>query len=227
MKSASAERPFSRPQRADPLREQVYRSLHEKLKRGEIDPEARLTETQLAAMLGVSRTPVREALARLRQEGLLDLSPRGAALSSLSRTDLDEVMEMRLLLEPYIAARAAERSTADGVAALRAALAREVEAVPLRSPQRFAAANHDFRALLVAMAGNRRLAETASRFDSQLQTLRRATLEDSANRETVVRHHRALVAAIAKRDAAGAERAMRELMDRARVAVLALAPAEG
>ena len=80
MKSASAERPFSRLQRADPLREQVYRSLHEKLKRGEIDPEARLTETQLAAMLGVSRTPVREALARLRQEGLL---PQGAPLPAL------------------------------------------------------------------------------------------------------------------------------------------------
>ena len=227
MKSASTGQAFPRLQRADPLRERVYRSLHDKLSRGEIDPRARLTETQLAAMLGVSRTPVREALARLRQEGLLDLSPRGAVPSSLSRADLDEVMEMRLLLEPYIAARAAERATAEGVTRLRAALAREVEAMPARSPQRFAAANHDFRAVLVAIAGNRRLAETASRFDSQLQTLRRATLEDVANRDTVVRHHRALVAAVARRDAAGAERAMRELMGLARVAVLALAPAEG
>jgi len=217
--------PLARP---ESLCDQVYQTLYAMVSRGEIDPGSRLTETRLAAQLGVSRTPVREALARLRQEGLLDLSPRGAALSPLSREDVEEIMEMRLLLEPHIAARAASRLPAGAagvqrLAPLRAAFERETAAASgSRAGERFAAANRDFRAALVALAGNRRLAETARRFDSQLQALRHATLNDARNRAIVLRHHRALAAAVSRRDAAGAERVMRELMQAARLGALAL-----
>lgn len=208
--------------RADTLREQVYRALHERLARGEIDPSVRLTETQLAALLGVSRTPVREALVRLRQEGLLDPRSRGSAALALTRRDIAEIMEMRLLLEPAVAARAAGNATSDTLVPLAAALAREAEAVSARSSERFARANHDFRDALLALAGNQRLAETARRFDSQLQSLRVATLTDPENRRKVVRHHRRLLAALGRCDAGLAEATMRALLESARDSALAL-----
>jgi GntR family transcriptional regulator, rspAB operon transcriptional repressor len=201
----------------NPLGDQVYKALHERLARGELGE--RLTETRLAAELGISRTPVREALHRLRQEGLLDATPRGKSLARLERADLEEILEMRTVLEPFIAARAAERGAAEPLARLRRALQQEVDA---RSVERFAQANQEFRIALLEMCGNRRLADTARRLDGQIQPLRRATLAEAENRAVVVRHHRKLVAALGRRDAREAERVMAELMERARVATLAL-----
>jgi GntR family transcriptional regulator, rspAB operon transcriptional repressor len=201
----------------NPLGDQVYKALHERLARGELGE--RLTETRLAAELGISRTPVREALHRLRQEGLLDATPRGKSLARLERADLEEILEMRTVLEPFIAARAAERGAAEPLARLRRALQQEVDA---RSVERFAQANQEFRIALLEMCGNRRLADTARRLDGQIQPLRRATLAEAENRAVVVRHHRKLAAALGRRDAREAERVMAELMERARVATLAL-----
>lgn len=210
--------------RADLLPERIYRQIHEKIASGEIDPSVRMTETQLAAMLGVSRTPLREALTRLRHEGLLTAG-RGTSVASLSRQDLEEIMELRLLIEPYLAARAARSVTPEGLAVLEAVVQREVDALSRPSLQKFVMANHDFRVALVRLAGNKRLGEAASRHDSQIQTLRRATLEKKSNREIVVRHHRTLVEALGRRDARAAEKIMRDLMLQARESILALIPA--
>lgn len=203
-------------QRRRRLAEQVYRQVHERIASGELDPARKLTETGLATLLGVSRTPVREALVRLRREGLLDLPAGPGARVSLGLDDLAEIMEIRLLVEPYIAARAASVSGAQGAARLQQTLDREVHALPLRSVREFAMANHDFRVCLFALAGNGRLAETASRYDSQLQFLRRLTLSGRPNRERVVAGHREIVAAVAAGDAQRAEAAMRALLLSAR-----------
>jgi len=216
--------PFEQIPRTDPLPERIYRQIHEKIANGEIDPSVRMTETQLAAMLGVSRTPLREALTRLRHEGLL-AAGRGTSVASLSRMDLEEIMELRLLIEPYLAARAATLATPQGLRALDEVVRREVAALPRPALQKFVMANHDFRVVLVGLAGNKRLAEAASRHDSQIQALRRATLEKKSNRETVVRHHQLLVAALGRHDAQAAETIMRDLMLQARESILALIPA--
>lgn len=212
--------------RAEPLPDRIYRSVHEKIASGALDPTTRLTETRLAHLLGVSRTPVREALARLRREGLLAPTPRGAVMAALTRADLEEIMELRLLIEPFVAARAAERATPQDVAALEAALAQEVQALPARSPQAFAMANHRFRLALMQAAGNGRLAETASRYDAQIQALRRATLASRENRDIVVREHRRLVKAVRAGDRHEAEAAMRALMGEAQAFMLAQATPE-
>lgn len=209
--------------RSQSLSEKVYRAVHRKIASGELDPAHRLTETQLATLLGVSRTPVREALARLRREGLVDPAARKAVVSSLSRSDIEEIMELRLLMEPAIAARAAERATPDGVQALEAALAEEEAALPFKSTQKFSMANHHFRQALMRLAGNARLAEAASRYDHQIQALRRATLLEADHRKTVLRQHRTLLAAIRAGQPDRAESAMRSLMREAREAMLQLA----
>ncbi|MGE0800558.1 MAG: GntR family transcriptional regulator [Lautropia sp.] len=205
------------------LPERIYREVHERIARGELDPAERLTETRLADLLGVSRTPVREALLRLRREGLLEGPARAPVVAALTPADLEEIMEVRLLVEPYITARVAERATPDDVARLEASWQRELQAVTQRSSQQFTMANHDFRVLLLDLAGNSRLAEIARRYDSQIQTLRRLTLRGATNRRTVVAAHRRIVDAIARGDRSAAQAGMQELLTNARTAVLATA----
>jgi len=205
------------------LPERIYREVHARIARGELDPAARVTESQLAELLGVSRTPVREALVRLRREGLLEGPPRAPVVAELTPADLEEIMEVRLLVEPYIAARVAERATPADVARLEAALAHERQAATQRTSQQFTMANHDFRVLLLDLAGNGRLAEIARRYDSQIQALRRLTLRGNTNRQTVITTHRLIVDAIARGDGAAAEARMRELLVNAQAAVLAAA----
>jgi GntR family transcriptional regulator, rspAB operon transcriptional repressor len=219
----SAALPLAPLRRAESLSEMVYQSVHQKIASGAIDPARKLTETELATLLGVSRTPVREALARLRREGLLDPSARKAVVASLTSADIEEIMEVRQLVDPYIAARAAERATPEGVARLEAALQEEERAAPIKSARQFSMANHAFRQELLALAGNARLAEAASRYDAQIQALRRATLNQPEHRRTVLKHHRALLAAIRSGDGERAEGAMRTLLRAAGDATLALA----
>jgi len=108
-------------------------------------------------------------------------------------------------------------------ARLRQALQDEVDA---RNGERFARANHDFRSALLELCGNKRLADTARRFDGQIQPLRRATLADAGSRAVVVRHHRRLVAAIARGEPREAQSVMQALMALARQATLELAEAQ-
>jgi DNA-binding GntR family transcriptional regulator len=216
--------PLAPLRRSQPLSEKVYRAVHSKIASGELDPARKLTETQLATLLGVSRTPVREALARLRREGLVHDRATGAAPAArLTRADIEEIMEVRLLMEPYTAARAAERATPEGVDRLEAVLAAEEAALPFKSPQKFSMANHLFRQELLRLGGNARLAEAASRYDAQIQALRRATLLQPEHRKTVLKNHRALVAAIRAGSPDRAEAVVRSLMREAREAMLQLA----
>ncbi|OZC81545.1 GntR family transcriptional regulator [Rhodococcus sp. 06-418-5] len=86
---------------------------------GELAPGARLGEVELAELLGVSRTPVREALRQLAAEGLIDLSPnRGARVISFSTAELDSVFELRSTLEPKMTGLAAARATESDIAEL-------------------------------------------------------------------------------------------------------------
>jgi len=221
---------FSMPAPAEPfardsLPERIYRQVHELVANGKLDPATKLTETQLASMLGVSRTPLREALTRLRYEGLLS-SGGGAAVAALTRKDLEDIMELRLLIEPYLARRAAELATEESVEALRVVVARERQAVGHGAAmlKDFIMANHEFRILLLELADNRKLAEAASRHDSQIHALRRVTLESKNNRGIVVKSHEALVRACADHDSDRAEQLQRELLWQARTAILAMTP---
>ncbi|KAB2874165.1 MAG: GntR family transcriptional regulator, partial [Burkholderiaceae bacterium] len=104
--------PMLRLQRPQALAEQVYRALRDRLRSGAIGAGEVLQEVPLAAQLGVSRTPVREAMARLASEGLLASDRRSFAAPALTLADVDDIYELRFLLEPAamrgIAARAAQ-----------------------------------------------------------------------------------------------------------------------
>ncbi|NJO12955.1 MAG: GntR family transcriptional regulator [Gammaproteobacteria bacterium] len=90
--------------------DKAYQAIRERIMRGVYPPSTRITEHELAAAVGVSRTPVREAIRRLHAEGLLEIgSHRGAVVTGWTNEDRDDVLELRAALEARGAAQAAEK----------------------------------------------------------------------------------------------------------------------
>lgn len=100
--------------------DKAYHTVRERIVRGVYPASSRITEQEVAAVAGVSRTPVREALRKLHAEGLLEFVPhQGAIVTQWTSEDRDDVYELRAMLEAYGASRAARRITPEGIAELR------------------------------------------------------------------------------------------------------------
>jgi DNA-binding GntR family transcriptional regulator len=140
----------------------VYAALRERILSGEIPRGSRLRQVPLAEALGVSRTPLREALRRLAAEGFVELSPRqGATVSRLDLSDMRQAWAARVALEPGAARLAAQH--ADGPAIERMRRAVERQRAVGDDPEAGFAANREFHLALVAASGNphlMRFAET-------------------------------------------------------------------
>ena len=177
-----------------------------------IVPGERMSIDGLAARLGVSPTPVREALARLEALGLARKEPlRGyRATPLLSRTELDDLFDFRLLVEPWAAARAARAArTGDGAAVLEALLAPMSEA-PTEGYERYRAlTEHDrrFHDAVLALAGNTNTREAVARTHCHLHIFRLYYVQQVGT--TALAEHEVVAKAVTAGDARGAERAMR------------------
>lgn len=115
-----------------PLRDVVFNTLREAILKGELKPGERLMELQLAAKLGVSRTPIREAIRMLEQEGLAVTIPRkGAEVARMTEKDMEDVLQIRDALDELAASIACEQISEEELAELRHTMA-----MSSRSPQR-------------------------------------------------------------------------------------------
>jgi DNA-binding GntR family transcriptional regulator len=199
------------------LRDQVYRIILDDMRSGDIVPGQRLYELELAEKYGVSRTPIREALFQLAREGLLVEAERGYVFPKATREDTRNRLEIRLLLEPAIARRAAVEGSSEQVAALGAALQAERAGLEQKSPRAFIAANTEFRKIMRSMCSNSLLSDLASQIDDQFrmfQFSRAAIFHDPANREMTVRDHSGIYKAIKSGDAEEAEASTRQFLMR-------------
>ena len=208
--------------RARALSDQVYRALRSNVSNGQMLPGARLQEVQLAEHLGVSRTPVREALTRLASEGLVTAEGRSFAVPELALADVDDTYEMRSLLEPEALRRAAVGAPdARTRAAIVQALAEAISADRSGDAVAFAAANARFRSAWLALVPNLRLVRAVELYADHVQHLRSLTLNDAKVRKIVLRGMRAIARALASADGDAAAVAMREHLQQARRAFVA------
>jgi len=188
-----------RLQRPNLVREAAYERLKELIVGGRLQPGERLSEPALAGSLGVSRTPVREALQRLAQEGLVEVQPgRGARVRTLTPAEVAEVYEVRALIEGEAAGRAAGRCDEAGLTRLEEALAELESAAPGDYAAQIAA-DARFHSLLVAAAGNGVLERLFHDLDSALALTRQYSRDLNQTPETRQQHH-AITAAIRRRD---------------------------
>jgi DNA-binding GntR family transcriptional regulator len=181
--------------RPESLRDGVYRALRRQISFGELEPGDRLTEIKVAAALAVSRTPVREGLAALAREGLLVREGRSYVVPSLDQDDINEVLELRSLLEPYAVQRAAEMARAAEVAELAQALREQKAAHAAADAERFIAANIRFRDALVGMVRNRRLRRAIALYNDYLSCLR-TSFREPHWRTVIIRNFERFVRAV-------------------------------
>ncbi len=138
-----------------PLRSLVCEELRRLVITGEFAPGTRMVEDRLAARLGVSRNPVREALQALAGEGFVEILPRrGAIVAQLSPEQAEDLFDVRTALEPLAARLAAKRRDDDGIARLHEILRLARRATDAQELDLLASYNTDFHSLVVELSGN-------------------------------------------------------------------------
>lgn len=188
-------------QKAPPLRDQVVEALVRALRSGELQPGERLTELAVAARFGVSRTPAREALNLLVEQGLLESRPGGGYLVPRPTPDLiRDLVGVRMLLEPPAVATLALNHDATDLSRIDAAIEAEWSAVDAATPT-FALANEAFRSSLFSGLPNRLHHDIIAQFAGHLNFIRAATLDDLALRRDILARQARVREEIARGDA--------------------------
>jgi DNA-binding GntR family transcriptional regulator len=200
----------------------VVEALKEALRAGDLSPGQRLVEAELADGFGVGRGVVREALRHLAAEGLVVIEAnRGASIRRLSAQDLAHIYDIRALLEGLAARDVAEQGDDGRVAALW----NEMEEAAARvDVGRYISLNGRFHELLIAASANPFLAEATARLRIPVMRYQFKVLMDPDALRHSHADHAAIVTAIAKRDPAGAEAAMRRHIDASRQYVIGAIP---
>jgi DNA-binding GntR family transcriptional regulator len=184
-----------------PLRELVLEAIREAIKNGTLQPRERLMEIQLADDLGVSRTPVREALRKLEQEGFIVMVPRkGAYVSDLSMKDVADVFEIRAALDGLAGGLAAERITDEELELMERMLVEKGEAINHNDIDKLVEADTKFHEAMYMASRNERLSNIISNLREQIQRFRLTSLSVPGRREDSLKEHRELLEAIQARD---------------------------
>lgn len=200
------DRPQLQVVRTEPVALQAYRALRQGILQGQFKAGSRLIETEVAEMLGISRTPVREALSKLEAEGLVDLLPTGGMVVRDIEAELEEIYGLRQRVEGYAAYLAALRITPEALAGLEEVCKRARAAVDTRPLEERAELNNTFHRLLTEASGSARLIRLTSGYREYFlnqQILRFYDRDTSLRRHE---QHRQIVEALRQRDPERAER---------------------
>ena len=191
-----------------PLRDVVFQTLRQSILTGQMEPGERLMEVQLAEELGVSRTPVREAIRMLELEGLVVMIPRrGAQVAAITKQDLRDVLEVRATLERLAARLACERFTEEGYRNLEKANREFAHLARLRNKSVVDITNADvhFHDVIYQATGNRRLIQIVQNLQEQMYRYRMEYVRDLSSHENLIAEHTDIIRALEARDETKAE----------------------
>lgn len=195
---------------ANSLPSLVQAEIEQMILRGELAVGARINESDLATRFGISRGPVREALRALEECGLVRSEKnRGVFVREISLAEADEIYDLREALDEMIGQRLAQRITAAQLKALAALLQEMDDAMARQDIKRYHGLNLEFHDALVDFVGNARLSETYRRLTKELLLFRLRGLQDGGGFAVSNAEHKAVVKAIASRDAERAGRVLR------------------
>ena len=184
-----------------PLRDVVFNTLRQAILTGELKPGERLMEIHLANKLGVSRTPIREAIRKLELEGLVTMIPRrGAEVAQITGKSLQDVLEVRRSLDALCAELACERISDAEIAALEAACKEFEEATYTRDARVIAVADVALHDIIIKATDNNRLVQLVNNLAEQMYRYRFEYIKDYSMHGRLVEEHRVIFEAIRKKD---------------------------
>ena len=204
-----------------PLREVVYETLREAIRNGALTPGERLMEIQLAEELGVSRTPVREAIRKLELERFVVMLPRrGTYVANLSLKDINEVFEIRAALDGLAAGLAAERITEEELEQMERLLVEIADCIEQHNNQKIVEADEAFHDILYRASRNERLVGIICNLREQFTRFRSVSINYPGRLQNTLEEHRQLVEAIAQRNPEAAQQKAREHIENAEQTLL-------
>lgn len=193
-----------------PLRDVVFNTLRHAILKGELEPGERLMEIALAQKLGVSRTPIREAIRKLELEGLVVMVPRkGAEVADITEKDLRDVLEVRTALEELSIELAMKNMNDDDYKQLAEAnklFAKDSEGDDLI---KIAEADVAFHELMYMATGNKRLIQIINNLREQMYRYRLEYIKDKSTHARLVDEHNRIIDAMVKNDVAEAKAAIK------------------
>lgn len=184
-----------------PLRDVVFNTLRQAILKGELKPGERLMEIALAEKLGVSRTPIREAMRKLELEGLVVMIPRrGAQVANITEKDLNDVLEVRIALENVAIEKACTRMSEEDMGRLWLAAKEFERTMAEGNLVRLAEADVAFHEIIYRASDNKRLNQVLNNLREQIYRYRVEYLKEEETRNVLVKEHEELTKAIRERD---------------------------
>ena len=206
-----------------PLRDVVFHTLRGAILKGELKPGERLMELQLAAKLGVSRTPIREAIRMLEQEGLAVTIPRrGAEVAKMTEKDMQDVLQVREALDELAAGIACECMTEEELESLKKAMEAFEQATATKDIKQIADTDMVFHDIIYQATRNPRLVNILNNLREQMYRYRVEYLKDERNYPLLLEEHRAIVEAFTNKNKEKATECMRQHVINQAVAVTAI-----
>ena len=204
-----------------PHRDVVFKTLRQAILKGELEPGERLMEIQLAERLGVSRTPIREAIRKLELEGLVLMIPRrGAEVAKISEKNLRDVLEVRRSLEELAIDLACQRIQEEELETLREAQKEFAAAVAAGDAMEIAQTDEKFHEIIYSGTGNQKLMQILSNLREQMYRYRLEYIKDANKRQILLVEHEQILKALSLRHVQEARLAVREHIDNQEITVL-------
>lgn len=204
-----------------PLRDVVFNTLRQAILTGEMKPGERLMEIHLANKLGVSRTPIREAIRKLELEGLVIMIPRrGAEVAQITWKNLKDVLEVRRALDVLAIELACERMTQDEIVSLYQACEKFKEATKTQDARIIAEADVALHDIIVASSRNDRLVQLVNNLAEQMYRYRFEYIKDASQHERLVQEHNDMYQSILRKDKESAALAVKKHIDNQEQAII-------
>lgn len=183
-----------------PLRDVVFQTLREAILKGDLKPGERLMELQLASKLGVSRTPIREAIRMLQQEGLAVTVPRrGAEVAKMTEKDMEDVLLIREALEILAVQLACDNITKEQISLLEEEVSEFERVIRTGDIKLIAQTDIDFHDIIYNAAGNPRLMSMLNHLREQIYRYRIEYLKDEKNYPRLIEEHRQIIEGLKRR----------------------------
>ena len=192
-----------------PLRDVVFNALRNAILRGDLKPGDRLMEMHLASKLGVSRTPIREAIRMLEQEGLAITEPRrGAMVAGMTEKDLEDVLLIRDALDELAVSLACENVNDEIIASLEASMKNFQKAIKGGNVKEIVAADEEFHNIIYRAADNRRLETIVNNLREQMYRYRYEYSKDKTVYSQLIDEHSRIIEGLKNQDVNGVKSTM-------------------
>lgn len=194
-----------------PLRDVVFKTLRQAILRGELEPGERLMEIQLAQKLGVSRTPIREAIRKLELEGLVVMVPRkGAEVASITEKDMHDVLEVRAILEELAGSLSCKNMTEEAISQLKLANRNVETAIISKDVVKIVDADVKFHDIIYKITGNDRLIQIINNLSEQMYRYRLEYVKDARVHSILINEHEDIIRQLSSKDVDKAQMVMKQ-----------------